>query len=79
MRSNGSKLPFFDNRDRFETLVKRGGAILPEQIDLERLLVRKRIMGGDAPKVRVVVGKNYGQDSDGTPKPVRAILEEWGY
>ena len=59
-----------------DALVKRGGAIFPKDVDLEQLLAKKSKMGDGAPKVRVVVGKNYGQNTDGTPKPIRAMLEE---
>ena len=59
------------------TLEKFGGAVLPDQIDLDRMMVKNGVMGDGAPMVRVVVGRNYGQNSDGTPKPLRAILEGW--
>ena len=62
-------------QDHLDTLIHFGGAILPGQVDLEHMLIRKRLMGKGAPKVRVAVGKNYGLNSDGTPKPVRAIIE----
>ena len=62
-------------QDHLDTLVRFGGAILPGQVNLEHMLMRKRLMGKGAPKVRVTVGKNYGLNSDGTPKPVRAIIE----
>ena len=59
-----------------EILTRRGGAVLPEHIDLERLLAKKSKMGDGAPTVRVVVGNNYGRNADGSPKPIRAMLEE---
>ena len=58
-----------------EILSRRGGAVLPEHIDLERLLAKKSKMGDGAPTVRVVVGNNYGRNADGSPKPIRAMLE----
>ena len=75
--SNGIKFPAVDTQDHLRALFKRGGAIFPKDVDLEQLLAKKSKMGDGAPKVRVVVGKNYGQNADGTPKPIRAMLEEW--
>ena len=66
-----------DKPDHLNTLVNLGGAILPGQIDLDSMMARKILMGRDGPKVRIAVGKNYGQNSDGSPKPIRAIIEEW--
>lgn len=76
MGSNGQKFPALDICDHLNALAKRGGAIFPKDVDLEQLLAKKSKMGDGAPKVRVVVGKNYGQNTDGTPKPIRAMLEE---
>ena len=59
-----------------DILTRRGGAVLPEHVDLEQLLAKKSEMGDGAPMIRVVVGNNYGQNADGSPKPIRAMLEE---
>ena len=69
------KFPFLNRSDFMEILSRRGGAVLPEHIDLERLLAKKSKMGEGAPMVRVVVGNNYGRNADGSPKPIRAMLE----
>ena len=70
------KLPDNDAAGHIDTLVDLGGAILPSQVDLDRLMAKKYRMGADAPKVRVVVGKNYGKNADGSSKPMRAMIEE---
>ena len=62
--------------DHFCTLSEFGGAVLPSQIDLDRLVAKKSAYGEGAPKVRLVVGSNHGRNTDGTSKPVRAFLEE---
>jgi len=54
-----------------------GGSILPDQVDLDRLMAKKTAFGDDAPKVRLVVGSNHGLNTDGSSKPIRAFLEEW--
>ena len=77
--STGHKFPYQNRSDFLDILTRRGGAVLPEHVDLEQLLAKKSKMGDGAPMVRVVVGKNYGQNTDGSPKPVRAIIEEWIY
>ena len=59
-----------------ETLTELGGALLPNQVNLPALMVKNAKMGIDAPKVRIVVGKNYGKNSDGSSKPLRAMVEE---
>ena len=79
MGSNGPKFPPLDKLDLLDILSNRGGAVFPKDIDLERLMAKKSKMGEGAPMVRVVVGKNYGQNTDGSPKPIRAIIEEWIY
>ena len=59
------------------TLSECGGAVLPSQVDLAWMMKRQTRMGSKAPKVRVVVGKHYGRNANGTCKPLRAMLEEW--
>ena len=57
-------------------MVEFGGALLPSQVDLDKLVVRKTSFGAGGPKVRLVVGSHYGRNTDGTSKPVRAFLED---
>ena len=75
--SIGPKFPSVDKLDHLDILTNRGGALLPEHVDLERLLAKKSKMGDEAPMVRVVIGNNYGRNADGSPKPIRAMLEDW--
>ena len=70
------KFPALDEVDHLNTLEEFGGAVLPSQVDLDRLMAKKRRFGEDAPKVRLVVSSNYGRNSDGTSKPIRSFLEE---
>ena len=79
MGSNDPKFPPLDKLDLLDILSNRGGAVFPKDVDLERLMAKKSKMGEGAPMVRVVVGKNYGQNTDGSPKPIRAMIEEWIY
>ena len=74
--STGQKFPYQNRSEFLDILTLRGGAVLPEHIDLEQLLAKKSKMGDGAPMIRVVVGNNYGQNTDGSPKPIRAMLEE---
>ena len=70
-----SQFPALDEQDHLYTMQELGGAILPNQIDLAAMLEKKTRMGTSAPKVRLVVGKNYGKNSDGSFKPLRALVE----
>ena len=71
------KFPALDEVDHLNTLEEFGGAILPSQVDLDRLMAKKSRFGEGAPKVRLVVGSHYGRNSDGSSKPIRSFLEEW--
>ena len=53
-----------------------GDLLSPEDVDLEQVLAKELKMGNGAPTVKVVVGKNHGQITDGTPKPICAMLWE---
>ena len=64
-----------DDLDHLTTLTECGGAILPSQIDLAQMMVKRPRMGSKAPKIRVVVGKHYGRNANGSCKPIRAMLE----
>ena len=59
------------------TLEDLGGAVLPSQVDMSAMLVKHSKMGPNAPKVRLVVGRYYGKNSDGSSKPLRAMVEVW--
>ena len=70
------KFPALDEVDHLNTLEEFGGAVLPSQVDLDRLMAKKSRFGEGAPKVRLVVGSHYGRNSDGSSKPIRSFLEE---
>lgn len=74
-RVNLVKCPCLDDLDHLTTLTECGGAILPSQVDLAQMMVKRTRMGSKAPKIRVVVGKYYGKNANGTCKPIRAMLE----
>ena len=69
-------MPAKNEADHFDTLMEFGGAILPGQVDLDRLVAKKSVIGEGGPTVRLVVGSHYGRNSDGSSKPIRAFVEE---